>query len=158
MADKPEYLTQEGKQVLEEKLDLFVNVRRRDVAERLKLALADGGELTENTEYEEAKNEQAFIEAEIVRLTQILRHAILIDESKIAKDRVQVGSRVIISEVGTKDEEEYQLVGSAEANPQLGKISHESPLGKALIGAKVNEKVKIKAPDGDLAFTIKKIF
>lgn len=158
MAEKPEYLTQEGLQALEQKLDYFVNVRRRDVAERLKQALEDGGELIENSEYEDAKNEQAFVEAEIARLTQILRHATLIDESKISKDRVQIGSRVIIAEVGTKDEEEYQVVGSAEANPQQGKISYESPLGKALIGAKIGDKVKIKAPDGTLTFTIKKIF
>lgn len=158
MAEKPEYLTQEGLQALQQKLDYFVDVRRRDVAERLRQALEDGGELIENSEYEDAKNEQAFIEAEITRLTQILRHATLIDESQITKDHVGIGSRVIIAEVGTQDEEEYQVVGSAEANPQQGKISYESPLGKALLGGKIGDKVKIKAPDGELTFTIKKIF
>jgi transcription elongation factor GreA len=158
MVDKPQHLTREGIANLEDRLNEFVTIKRVEVAERLKRALEDGGELTENTEYEDAKNEQAFIESEIGRIQIILRHAILIEEDKIRTDLVTIGSRVKVVEVGTKDEEEYQLVGSAEANPRQGKISDESPLGKALIGAKVGDKVSYKAPDGMITFTVKKIF
>jgi transcription elongation factor GreA len=158
MLDKTQYLTREGMQALEERLQEFINVKRPEVAERLKRALEDGGELTENTEYEDAKNEQAFIEAEIARMTLILRNAQLIDEEKLTHDHVQIGSRVVIVEVGTKEKEEYQVVGSAEANPLLGKISDESPLGKALLGKKVGEKVTVHAPAGETVFKIEKIF
>lgn len=155
--EKPQYLTREGLQALEKRLNEFTVVRRLEVAERLKQALEDGGELIENSEYEDAKNEQAFIEAEIARMTQIIRNAKIIEEDELPSDVITIGSRVVVVESGSKQEEEYQVVGSAEANPRVGKISHESPLGKALIGAKVGAKVKIKAPDGDLTFTIKKI-
>ncbi len=156
MTEKPEYLTLEGLQTLEKKLAFLKEVRRPEVADRLRVALQDGGELTENSEYEDAKNEQAFIEAEITRLTIILQHAVTIDET-IKSDTVQVGSRVKVTEKGTRETEEYQLVGSAEANPTHGKISIESPLGKELIGKKVGDKVTIKAPDGDLTFVVKHI-
>jgi transcription elongation factor GreA len=158
MVDKAQYLTREGMEALEERLNEFMNVKRLEVAERLKRALEDGGELIENSEYEDAKNEQAFIEAEINRMSLILRNARLIDEEHISTDSVQIGSRIKVLEAGSKEEEEYQLVGSAEANPAQGKISDESPLGKALLGAKVGDKVKVKAPDGDITFTIKKIY
>lgn len=158
MLDKTQYLTKEGMQALEERLEEFIQVKRPEVAERLKRALEDGGELTENTEYEDAKNEQAFIEAEITRMTLILRNAQLIDEDKLTNDRVQIGSRIVIVEAGTKEQEEYQVVGSAEANPLMGKISDESPLGKALLGKKVGDKVTVHAPAGETVFTIKKIW
>lgn len=157
MLDKTQYLTKEGMQALEERLEEFINVKRPEVAARLKRALEDGGELTENTEYEDAKNEQAFIEAEIARMTLILRNARLIDEENLSHDTVQIGSRVVVVEMGTKEQEEYQVVGSAEANPIVGKISDESPLGKALLGKKVGDKVTVHAPAGDTVFTIKKI-
>jgi len=157
MLDKTQYLTKAGMQALQERLDEFVTVKRPEVAERLKRALEDGGELTENTEYEDAKNEQAFIEAEIARVTLILRNARLIDEQSLTNDRVQIGSRVVIVEAGTKEQEEYQIVSSAEANPMSGKISDESPLGKALMGRKAGEKVTVHAPAGETVFTIKKI-
>jgi transcription elongation factor GreA len=154
--DKPEYLTSEGMEQLEKRLNYLKEVRRHEVADRLRLALEDGGELTENSEYEDAKNEQAFIEAEIARMSGILLHAVLIDENT-RKDTIQVGARVKITEKGTRETEEYQLVGSAEANPDQGKISIESPLGKELIGKKVGDKVTIKAPDGSLTFVVKEI-
>lgn len=156
--DKTQYLTKEGMQNIEERLETLTQNKRPEVAERLRRALDDGGELTENTEYEDAKNEQAFIESEISRLSLILRNAKLIEEDKISHDIVQIGSRVAIMEAGTKDLEEYQLVGSAEANPMAGKISDESPMGKALLGCKVGEKIKVNAPAGEIAFTIKKIY
>ncbi len=156
MTDKPEYLTQEGLDALAKRLNYLKDVRRHEVAERLRLALADGGELTENSEYEDAKNEQAFIEAEVSRMSQILSNAVVIEETS-SKDLVQVGGRVKIVEKGTKEAEVYQLVGSAEANPLLGKISIESPLGKELLGKKKGDKVTVKAPDGAITFVIQEI-
>jgi len=156
MTDKPEYLTQEGLDTLAKRLAYWKDVRRPEVAERLRLALQDGGELTENSEYEDAKNEQAFIEAEVSRMSQILSNAVIIEENG-NKDHVQVGAHVKIVEKGTKDAEEYQLVGSAEANPLLGKISIESPLGRELLGKKKGDKVTVKAPDGAITFVIQEI-
>lgn len=156
MIDETQYLTREGMEQLQKRLSYLTDVRRVEVAERLRSALEDGGELTENTEYEEAKNEQAFLESEIARIDRILRFAKLIDES-VKSDTVVVGSLVKVVEKGGKDEEAYRLVGPAEANPSVGKISTESPLGKALMGAKVGDKVKIKAPDGDIVFHIREI-
>jgi len=156
MTDKPEYLTQEGLETLAKRVNYLKDVRRPEVAERLRLALADGGELTENSEYEDAKNEQAFIEAEISRMSQILSNAVVIEETS-SKELVQVGGRVKIVEKGTKEAEVYQLVGSAEANPLLGKISIESPLGKELLGKKKGDKVTVKAPDGAITFVIQEI-
>ncbi|MCS6836574.1 MAG: transcription elongation factor GreA [Anaerolineae bacterium] len=157
MTEKPHYLTAEGLHKLEKQLEFLTSVKRAEVAERLKQALEDGGELTENSEYEDAKNEQAFVEAEIARISQILRNARLIEESNHSTDCVRLGSRVRIIDQESKEEEVYILVGSAEADPREHKISDESPLGKALLGAKVGDKVRIKAPDGDLVFIIKNI-
>ena len=156
MVDETQYLTQEGMDSLEKRLNYLTKVRRPEVAERLRQALEDGGEITENTEYEDAKNEQAFIEGEIVRIDRILRSAKLIEPTD-NNDEVHIGSLVKVNEKGTDDVEEYRLVGPAEANPRDGKISTESPLGKALLGSKVGDKVKIKAPDGDITFVIQEI-
>ena len=156
MVDETQYLTQEGMDSLEKRLNYLTKVRRPEVAERLRQALEDGGEITENTEYEDAKNEQAFIEGEIVRIDRILRNAKLIENTGNT-DEVYVGSLVKVKEKDADDVEEYRLVGPAEANPRDGKISTESPLGKALLGSKVGDKVKIKAPDGDMIFVIKAI-
>lgn len=156
MVDQPQYLTPEGYQTLEKRLRHLVEVRRAEVAERLRLALEEGGDLTENAEYEDAKNEQAFIEGEILRLEMILNTAEVI-ESTGSSDEVVLGSKVTVAEQGTNEKEVYHLVGSAEAKPSEGKISSESPLGKALLGAKVRDKVTVKAPDGELVFIIKAI-
>lgn len=156
MVDQPQYLTPEGYQTLEKRLRHLVEVRRAEVAERLRLALEEGGDLTENAEYEDAKNEQAFIEGEILRLEMILNTAEVI-EATGGSDEVVLGSKVTVVEQGTNEKEVYHLVGSAEARPSEGKISSESPLGKALLGAKVRDKVTVKAPDGELVFVIKAI-
>lgn len=156
MVDQPQYLTPEGYQTLEKRLRHLVEVRRSEVAERLRLALEEGGDLTENAEYEDAKNEQAFVEGEIQRLETILNTAEVI-ESTSGSDEVVLGSKVTVVEQGTNEQEMYHLVGSAEAKPSEGKISSESPLGKALLGAKVRDKVTVKAPDGELVFVIKAI-
>jgi len=156
MVDQTQYLTQEGMATLEKRLNYLINVRRPEIAERLRQALEDGGELTENSEYEDAKNEQAFVEGEIARVDAILRNAKLIENTGNT-DEVQIGSLVKVVEKGFDDVEEYRLVGPAEANPREGKISIESPLGKALLGSKVGDKVKIHAPDGDIVFIIQEI-
>ena len=143
MSEQVQYLTQEGKETLEKRLSYLQNVRRGEVAERLRQALEDGGEITENTEYEEAKNEQAFLENDIARLENILRYAKVIENTG-KTDEVVIGSFVRVMEKGVDEEESYRIVGPAEANPREGKISIESPLGKALLGAKVGDKVKIK--------------
>jgi transcription elongation factor GreA len=156
MVDQPQYLTPEGFKALEKRLRHLTEVRRAEVAERLRLALEEGGDLTENAEYEDAKNEQAFIEGEIQRLEIILNTAEVI-ESTGDRDEVTVGCKVTVVEQGTKEKEVYYLVGSAEAQPREGKISVESPVGKALMGAKVRDKVTVKAPDGNIVFVIKAI-
>jgi transcription elongation factor GreA len=157
MVDQPQYLTPEGLQNLERRLANLKEVRRPQVADRLRQAMEEGGDLSENAEYEDAKNEQAFVEGEIVRLETIISSAQIIEETSGKRDTVVVGSRVRVVEKGTKQEEMYHLVGSAEANPREGKISVESPVGKALIGAKVNQKVTVKVPDGEIIYTIKAI-
>jgi transcription elongation factor GreA len=157
MVDQPQYLTPEGLQNLERRLANLKEVRRPQVADRLRQAMEEGGDLSENAEYEDAKNEQAFVEGEIVRLETIISSAQIIEETSGKRDTVVVGSRVRVVEKGTKVEEMYHLVGSAEANPRDGKISVESPVGKALIGAKVNQKVTVKVPDGEIIYTIKAI-
>ena len=156
MVDQTQYLTPEGFENLEKRLRHLLEVRRAEVAERLRQALEEGGDLSENAEYEDAKNEQAFVEGEILRLETILSSAQVI-EATGDKDQVAIGSRVTLVEKGTKEKEVYYLVGSAEARPSEGKISHESPLGKALMGAKVGDTVKVDAPDGQISFTVKEI-
>lgn len=156
MVERVEYLTAEGRARLEQRLTYLKEVRRPEVAERLHQAIQDGGELTENTEFEEAKNEQAMLEADIARITHILTTAKLIQEGT-QQDEVQLGSRITLTEKGTQNEETYWLVGSAEANPRQGKISIESPVGRALLGKKIGDKVKINAPDGEITFVVQQI-
>jgi transcription elongation factor GreA len=156
MVDQPQYLTPEGLKNLENRLKYLQEVRRAEVAERLRQALEEGGDLSENAEYEDAKNEQAFVEGEIMRLEGILSSAQVI-EATGKKDSVALGSKVTVVEQGENVKETYYLVGSAEADPSEGKISLESPLGKALMGAKVGDKVKVDAPAGEIVFVIKSI-
>jgi transcription elongation factor GreA len=156
MVDQPQYLTREGMEALEKRLRNLIEVRRPQVAERLRLSLDEGGELSENSEYVDAKNEQAFVEGEIARLEGILSTATLIEDTG-ERDTVMPGARVTVVEKGIDEEEVYYLVGSAEANPREGKVSIESPVGKALLGAKVGDKVKVTTPDGDIVFRIKAI-
>ncbi len=156
MTDDIHYLTVEGLQEHEERLNFLRNVRRQEVAERLRLALEEGGELVENAEYEDAKNEQAFIEGEIMRLEMILSNAQIIEQDA-KNDEVALGSIVTVQEVGADGVEVYHLVGAAEANPRAGKISYKSPLGRALMSHKVGDRVVVEAPDGDIEFVIKAI-
>ncbi len=156
MTDDVHYLTVEGLREHEERLNYLRNVRRQEVAERLRLALEEGGELVENAEYEDAKNEQAFIEGEIMRLEMILSNAQIIEQDA-KNDKINLGSIVTVQEVGTDDTEVYHLVGAAEANPRAGKISFKSPLGRALMNHKVGERITVEAPDGPIEFIVKAI-
>jgi transcription elongation factor GreA len=145
------FLTREGLKKLEEELTHLRTVRRAEVAERLHNAQEDG-ELIENAEYEDAKNEQAFLEGKILDLEAKLSNAVLIDEHH-QKGIVSLGCKVSIRE-GHHKPEIYMLVGAAEANPKEGRISNESPLGKALLGRKVGEDVKVAAPAGTFSYRI----
>ncbi|MEL6402845.1 MAG: transcription elongation factor GreA [Chloroflexota bacterium] len=156
MQEQVQYLTAEGMETMRKRLNYLVEVRRVEIADRLHSVLEDGGELTENTQYEEVKNEQAFVESEISRLEAIVNRAKIIEDPSDSNE-VVIGSFVDVLEKGMDEEETYRLVGAAEANPREGKISIESPLGKALLGAKVKDKVKVKAPDGTITFVIQNI-
>ncbi len=153
MSDQVQYLTQEGHDEIVRKLQHLQTVRRQEIAERLRQVMTEGGELSENAEYEDAKNDQAFVEGEIIRLQQILSNAVIIEEDE-ATGIVGLGRRVTLREKGVDDPEVYYLVGPAEANPKTGKISYKSPLGQAMIGKQVGERVKVKAPDGEIVFEI----
>lgn len=139
------YLTQEGYDRLLKELDYLRTEKRAEVADRLRNAMEDG-ELIENAELEAAKNEQSFVEGRIKELEILLANAKLIDENT-SNDTIQVGSKVQVKEDGF-DPEDYVIVGHAEADPRLGRISNESPLGKALLNHKAGDKVKVDAPGG----------
>lgn len=146
MAEKPIFLTPEGRARLEAELDQLKTVRRAEVAERIHSAKEEG-DITENSAYDEAKNEQAFVEGRIMTIEQMLKNAVMIDANR-AFDSVGIGAIVTVLERGDDDEEEYQIVGSAEADPSKGRISNESPVGKALLGKREGDEVKVIIPDG----------
>ncbi len=145
------YLTREGFERLQKELDHLRTEKRIEVADRLREALEDG-ELIENAELEAAKNEQSFVEGRIKELEILLSNAHLIEETNNT-DSIQVGSKVKVQEEGY-DPEEYVIVGAAEADPRLGRISNESPLGKALLNKKAGDKVKVEAPGGEFEIEI----
>lgn len=150
------FLTKEGFQKLQDELDYLRTMKRQEVADRLHEAM-EGGELIENAEYEAAKNEQAFVEGRIQELEILLATARVIEEDKKRKaDTIQVGSTVTIQEDGY-EEETYTIVGAAEANPRDGKISNESPIGKAILNHRPGEEVQVETPDGSYAVRIVKI-
>ncbi len=154
MTEQVTYLTREGLKKLEEELEYLRTVRRHEVADRLHQAMEDG-ELIENAEYEAAKNEQAFVEGRIITVEVLLSEAVIIEDDG-PTNVVRVGATVKVQEDGSKPEE-YTIVGAAEANPAKGLISNESPLGKALLGRKVGDDVKVNAPAGVLSFKVMKI-
>lgn len=149
------FLTREGYQKLQEELDYLRTYKRQEIANRLHEAM-EGGELIENAEYEAAKNEQAFVEGRIKELEMLLANARVITETAAATEMVQIGSKVTIQEEGS-DPEEYTIVGAAEANPSQGKISNESPLGKALLNRKLDDVVQVDAPAGSFTVQIIKV-
>ncbi len=157
MEDKKEILlTQEGYQKLEDEVELLKTVRRKEVADRIKVAISFG-DISENAEYDEAKNEQAQVEERIMKLENMIRKAVIIDESSIDINVVTIGSIVKVKDLEFEDEDEYTIVGSAEADPYDGKISNESPVGKALLGRRTGDIVDVQVPDGTAKFEILEI-
>ena len=157
MEENKEFLlTQEGYDKLEEELENLKVVKRKEVAERIKVAISFG-DLSENAEYDEAKKEQAQVEERILKLENMVRKAVIIDESKIDLNVVTIGSIVKVKDLEFDEEVEYTIVGSTEADPYDGKISNESPVGKALLGRAAKEVVEVQVPDGVAKFEILEI-
>jgi transcription elongation factor GreA len=153
--EQKSYLTPEGKEAIERELAELIEVQRPNIAQKLKEAVAQG-DLKENADYHDAKEKQGFIEGRIAELEVTLRRAVIIEKSEL-NGMVQIGNTVTIREDGTQEDETYMIVGSAEANAAEGKISNESPIGRALLGKKKGDKIKVETPDGKIAFKIRKI-
>ena len=150
MNNKPAYLSKEGLEQIRAELDDLVNVRRAEIAARIHEA-KEHGDITENAEYEDAKNEQAFVEGRIQALSALVKNAVVIEENH-STTHVQIGSTVTIQSRDGK--ESFQIVGSAEAKPTEGKISNESPVGRALLGHKKGEEITVTVPAGDTKYKI----
>jgi transcription elongation factor GreA len=155
MADKPIYLTTEGKKKLEEELDYLVNVRRREVAAEIQSAKEEG-DISENSAYDEAKLAQGFVEGRIQTIEAQLRNAVIIEKNGNS-DEVHLGSLVTVEEEEGFGEETYEIVGSTEADPLDGRISNESPIGQALLGAKKGDTVVAETPNGEITFRVIKV-
>ncbi|MDN5348582.1 MAG: transcription elongation factor GreA [Clostridia bacterium] len=156
MAEKEVLLTASGLKKLEDELAYLKSVKRREVAERIKQAI-EFGDISENSEYEDAKNEQAFIEGRILTLEKKLRSAKVIGEEENAGNIVTMGSRVVLKDLDNGDELEYEIVGSMEADPLENKISNESPVGRAIMGKTVGDVVKVVVPAGEISYKIIRI-
>lgn len=156
MPEREVFLTANGLQKLEDELDELKTVKRREIAERIKQALAFG-DISENSEYDQAKNEQAQLEERIAKVESMLRNGILIDENEIRTDVVGIGSKISIHDKKYDEDMDLVIVGSAEADPTEGMISNESPVGSALLGHKVGDIVDVVVPDGIIQYEIKDI-
>jgi transcription elongation factor GreA len=154
--NKQVILTYEGLKKIEEELEYLKTIKRKEVTEKIKVAVSYG-DLSENSEYDEAKNEQAFVEGRIVTLENMLKIAKVIDDDDIKTDVVSIGSVVRVKDIEFDDELEFTIVGSAEADPMKMKISNEAPIGRGLLGKKVGDRVDIQVPDGVSAFEILEI-
>ncbi|MCL5116967.1 MAG: transcription elongation factor GreA [Firmicutes bacterium] len=156
MAEKELLVSPEGLKKLEAELEHLTTVKRREVAERIKTA-REFGDISENSEYEDAKNEQAFIEGRIQTLEKMLRQARVVDSETQDPTVAHIGSHVLVRDLEENIEEEYIIVGATEADPMKNHISNESPVGKALLGAKVGDQVEVSAPVGKIRLEIVKI-
>lgn len=153
MSEKEVILTQQGLIKLEDELETLKSVKRREVAERIKVAIGYG-DISENSEYEDAKNEQAFIEGRIITLEKMLRNARIINNEEVDINTVSIGSIVTMKDLEFGDIVEYNIVGTAESNPFQNKISNESPVGKAILGKKKNMTVEVNVPAGVIQYEI----
>ena len=153
MANKQTVLTQEGLKALEDELEELKTVKRKDIAEKIKVALSFG-DLSENSEYDEAKNEQGIIEARIAEIEAVLMNVTIIDADNLSTEQVQLGNRVTVKDISENEILVLHIVGTKEVNMKAGKISDESPLGKALLGHKKGETIDVEAPAGTLKFEI----
>lgn len=146
-------LTDDGLKKLEQELESLKSVKRKEIAEKIKVALSFG-DLSENSEYDEAKNEQAIVEARIVELEAMLKNVKIIDESELKTDAIGVGCKVCVKDMDLDEIVEYQIVGSTEADPMNGKISNESPVGKAFLEHRIGDIVEVEVPDGVISFEV----
>ncbi len=153
MSDKEVILTPDGLKRLEDELETLKSVKRREVAERIKVAIGYG-DISENSEYEDAKNEQAFIEGRVITLEKMLRNARIINSDEIVTDVVSIGVTVSVQDLEYGDTMEYTIVGTAESDPLNNKISNESPVGKAIIGKKIGTIVDVTTPAGVIQYKI----
>lgn len=153
MAEKEVILTSEGLAKLEQELENLKTVKRKEVAERIKQAI-EFGDISENSEYEDAKNEQAFIEGRIITLEKMLRNAKVIEPVENDAGTVHIGARILLKDMEYGDEFVYTVVGSAEADPANNKISFESPVGRAILGKRQGETVEVNVPAGKLQYKI----
>lgn len=156
MSEKKYVMTYEGVKKLEDELEYLKTVKRKEITERIKVALGYG-DLSENSEYDEAKNDQAFVEGRILQLENMLKNATIVDESEISTDVVSVGAKVKVKDYDFDEVVEYTIVGSAEADPMNYKISNESPVGKSFVGKKVGEVIEVAVPGGLSKFEILEI-
>ena len=156
MSESPVYLTQSGLDSLQTELDYLVNERRQQIAQQIAEAKAEG-DLRENAGYDEAKNAQAFVEGRIRELKVKIFNAQIIDDSQTPDNQVALGRRVVVRENGYVVEEIYTIVGSTETDPSNGRISNESPIGKALLGHAAGDVVRVKAPAGEIEFKIVRV-
>ena len=147
------YITAEGKAEKEERLRFLKNVKRPEVLEKLKIA-RDFGDLSENSEYDAAKKEQSIVETEISQIEETLRKAIIVEADMVSNDEVSVGNFVKVYDLEFDEEVTYKVVGIIESDPDKNYVSNESPIGKALLGAKVGEIVTVKAPGGDIQMKV----
>lgn len=154
--EKETFLTEEGLKKLEDRLEQLRSVRRLEVAERIKQAIAFG-DISENSEYDDAKNEQAFIEGEIITLERMIRTAKIIESGDLSNDQVIMGSKVRIKDVESGELLDYTVVGSAEADPFEARISNESPVGMAILHHQAGEVVEVQVPSGVLHYEIVEI-
>lgn len=153
MSEKETILTQEGLHKLEQELEYLKSEKRREVAERIKVAIGYG-DISENSEYEDAKNEQAFVEGRIATLEKMLRNARIINEDEVDYTKVSVGAKVELLDIEFNEKVEYTIVGTAESDPNNQKISNESPVGRALLGKPKGSVVDVQVPDGTIRFQI----
>ena len=150
---KETVLTSEGLVKLEQELENLKTVRRREIADKIKVAISFG-DLSENSEYDEAKNEQAMIEARILQIEAMLKNVKILDVGELDTEVVNVGSKVHVLDVEFDEDETFHIVGSTEANPDAGKISDESPVGKGLLGHRAGDIVAIPVPNGTVNYKI----
>lgn len=153
MAEKEVLLTHEGLRKLEDELEHLKSVKRREVAERIKVAIGYG-DISENSEYEDAKNEQAFCEGRVITLEKMLRNARIINNDEVDTNTVSVGSIVTMMDIELKELVEYTIVGTAESDPLENKISNESPVGRAILGKKKGTMVDVNVPSGMIQYQI----
>ncbi|MFC5604013.1 transcription elongation factor GreA [Sporosarcina koreensis] len=156
VSEKKYPMTASGKKKLEEELEFLKTVKRKEVVERIKIARSYG-DLSENSEYDSAKEDQAFVEGKISSLESMIRNSVIITEDEMNTDEVQLGKTVTFKELPDGDEETYTIVGSAEANPIEGLISNDSPIAKGLIGRSKGDEVKILTPGGEMSVVIVEI-